>query len=195
MDYQEYFRQKYEQEDPWRFGSCPFEKTRHAAMSELALLKAPRRLIDLGCGEGHFLAYLLTRAPHLEVTGVELEPAAAARCRTRLAGSRAEIIAADLLAFLAARRPQDQGAYDVAVCGDVLYFLPPETVAGTVVPAVARLLRPKGGLVLSYADVNDHDWSVQVFLGRFRSLKQLYIKPLQDPPPWPWLVALLEADG
>ena len=42
MDYQDFFRERYEREDPWHFGSCPFEKIRHDAMIEFALSLRPR---------------------------------------------------------------------------------------------------------------------------------------------------------
>lgn len=192
MDYQSFFRERYEQEDPWHFGSCPFEGTRHAAMIEFALSLHPRAVLDLGCGEGHFLERLLGRAPGVKATGVEIDANAIARCRARLARFGARLVRADLLGFL---NSPVEASFDAAFCGDVLYYLAPEVVAGQVVPGVAQRLRPGGGLVVSYADVNDHQWTVEVFRGRFRLARQVYIKPVQDPPPWPWMVSLLVLEG
>ncbi|MGE5527739.1 MAG: class I SAM-dependent methyltransferase [Patescibacteria group bacterium] len=193
MDYQEFFRERYErEEDPWHFGTCPFEKIRHAAMIEFALTMRPRAALDLGAGEGHFLERLLIRAPGLRATGVELDARAQARCRTRLERYGADVIQADLLGYLASPAGDP---FDVAICGDVLYYLTPEIVTEQVQPGLVRRLRPGGGLVVSYADVNDHQWTVDVFLGRFRLARQVYIKPVQDPPPWPWMVSLLVLEG
>lgn len=195
MDYKEYFRRIYEVEDPWHYGTSLFEKVRFGAMTEFALACSPETVLDLGCGEGHFLEYLLRRAPGLRVTAVELEPVAAARCQARLAQYGVSLHVMDLVDFLAPRRPADSGLYDVAVCGDVLYYLPPQVVSTQVVPGVAHLVRSGGGLVLSYADANDHEWSLKVFRSRFKLEKRVYIKPVQDPPPWPWMVALLAKEG
>lgn len=203
MDYREFHRQKYEVEDPWHYGTSLYEKVRHAAMVEFVLARQPRAVLDLGCGEGHFLARLLNHAPGLRATGVEVDPAAAARCRERLAErqlesgagsfeeSRVEILCADLFDFLSPAGGARNAVYDAVVCGDVLYYLPPASVARQVVPGVASLLSPGGGLVVSYADINDHAWTVDVFRTRFRLEQQVYIRPLPDPPPWPWMVALL----
>lgn len=195
MDYADYFRRMYDREDPWSFGSSPFEKIRHSAMAEFILSLSPRRVLDLGCGEGHFLQHLLARSPEIRAVGIELEPRAAQRCRERLAGFRAEIIVSDLLDFLAGHPAGSGGPYDAIVCGDVLYFLNPETVAGRVAPAVKALLRPSGGLVLSYADVNSHEWTVDIFARLLTMRHAVYIRPMQEPPPWPWMVALLTREG
>lgn len=191
MDYASILREKYREEDPWHYATCLYERVRHAAMAEFALAAEAQRVLDLGCGEGHFLGYLLDRAPYLEAVGVELEPAAAARARTRLAHRRVTLYTQDLADFLA----EAAGQFDVAVCGDSLYYLAPDYVAARVVPGVARLLRPGGRLVVSYADVNDHGWTVEVFRPRFNLLRRIDLRPFQQPPPYPWVVALLEVVG
>jgi 2-polyprenyl-3-methyl-5-hydroxy-6-metoxy-1,4-benzoquinol methylase len=164
-------------------------------MAEFALARQPRTVLDLGCGEGHFLEGLLRQAPSLHVTGVDVEPVAAERCRARLAGHHAEILCRDLFDFLSPAERDRRAQYDVAVCGDVLYYLPPKEVARLDVPGIASLLSAGGSLVVSYADVNDHAWSVEVFRSAFKVEKEVYIKPVQEPPPWPWMAALLTLGG
>ena len=167
MDYQSFFRERYAQEDPWHFGSCPFEKIRQDAMIEFALSMRPQDTLDLGCGEGHFLGRLLSKAPGIKATGVEMDTNAISRSRSRLARFEARLVQADLLDFV--NSPVEE-SFDAIFCGDVLYYLTPEVVAGQVVPGVVQRLRPGGGLVVSYADVNDHQWTVEVFRDRFRQI-------------------------
>lgn len=189
MDYKEFSHQIYQTEDPWHFGTSLFEKARHAAMVEFVLANNPSKVIDLGCGEGHFLEHLLRKASAIEASGVELESKAATRCQKRLSSyPKTKIITADLLDFL---QEEPGELFDTVVCGDVLYYLPPDIVAAKVVPAIAHLVRKHGDLVISYADINDHSWNVEIFQSHFRIEKQVYIKPVQNPPPWPWMVALL----
>ena len=58
------------------------------------------RGIDLGCASGALLLLLLARAPHLHMTGIELDPEAAERARENLAANalegRGEIVCGDL---------------------------------------------------------------------------------------------------
>lgn len=188
-NYEEMCRE-YAREDPWSYGTCLYEKSRHAVMTEFALAGAPRSVLDLGCGEGHFLAHLLAKKPGLRATGVELVPEAAARCRSRLAGYDAAIHTADLLDFLAA--PPAGLQADAVICGDVLFLLPPELVSTRVVPGVAALLPPEGPLVISSAGMHDDKrWTVDAFTDRFRLVREMHLQPLIDPPPCTWYVSLL----
>ena len=193
MDYQDFFTKKYQAtEDPWDFETSLYERVRHASMTEFALINEPKQILDLGCGEGHFLSHLLSKAPKIAVTGVELIPKAAERCRLRLADYSAQVIVMDLLDYLATASGEP---FDVCVCGDVLYYLSPETVRQQVLPGLATRVRLGGNIVVSYADVNNHEWLTNIFAARFPLDKQVYIKPMQEPPPWPWVVQLFRMEG
>lgn len=188
--YYEEMRRQYAREDPWSYGSNLYEKARHAVMIEFALDGSPRSVLDLGCGEGHFLARLLAREPGLHATGVELISEAAERCRARLAGYDAFILTAGLQDFLA--DPPAGLRADVVICGDVLFMLPPEIVSARVVPGIADLLPPEGRLVISSAGLHDDKrWTVDAFAGRFRLIKEVHLQPLLDRPPCTWYISLL----
>lgn len=199
MDHKEYLRWLYGAVDPWHYGDSPFEKVRHDAMSRLALTLKPHRVLDLGCGEGHFLENLLEHAPDIQAVGVEYDERAAARARNRLNRFRVELVNTDLLDYLAEPRTEKRQSFDVVFCGDVLYYLCPPLssvdVAQRVVPGITALLRPQGGLVLSYTDVNSHKWTADIFLDRFRVVKSMSVHPEQKPPPWPWMIMLMVSEG
>lgn len=193
MDYKGFFQEKYHQtEDPWHFETSLYERVRHAAMTEFALAQSPQRILDLGCGEGHFLSHLLARSPKIEATGVELVSLAAERCRSRLSNFSVQVWEMDLLDYLA---QEHETRFDLCICGDVLYYLTPEVVRDRVLPGLDSIVRPGGAIIISYADVNNHDWLTEVFAQRFRLDKQVYIKPMQEPPPWPWVVTLFRVEG
>ena len=63
-----------------------------------------RRLLDVGCGFGDFLAYLHERGIRPEYTGIDLCEAMAARGRERF-GDQASFVACDALEYSPERRP------------------------------------------------------------------------------------------
>lgn len=133
-------------------GCAPYSDlmTRTQALVSEAVLDAypfarHRRLMDVGGGEGAFLAALAKRAPNLALALFDL-PAVAARARARLAAAgfsgRVEAIAGDML-----RDPLPRGA-DVISLVRVLHDHDDEA-ARTIVGAVHHALPRKGVLVLA----------------------------------------------
>lgn len=118
------------------------------------LASAPHRggsLLDIGCGEGTFLAAAEPLYRH--VAGIELDPNAASRAQHRL-GERVRAVPIEELDGVA--------AYDVVTLFEVLEHVrnPLETLR-----VAARLLKPGGTLVVSVpnrmrpgADADDTDW-------------------------------------
>lgn len=152
----------YRQEDPWHFASNVYEKIRHRAMLELALLNDPNNVLDLGCGEGHFLKLLLTTKPDLKAVGVELIEEAAARARKRLQSLQATIVTRDLVQFLKSDN-LSQGPYDLIILGEVLYFGVEEEQIDFVVKAVVEMLSPKGTVLLSHFNPDFTGWILERF--------------------------------
>ena len=130
-------------------GCAPYSDlmTRTQALVSEAVLDAypfarHRRLMDVGGGEGAFLAALAKRAPNLALALFDL-PAVAARARARLAAAgfsgRVEAIAGDML-----RDPLPRGA-DVISLVRVLHDHDDEaarTIVGAVHHALPREGRP-----------------------------------------------------
>ena len=110
---------------------------------ELAARFKGRRILDYGCGDGTFLALLMSgsSAP-AEALGVEIDEAQVTDCRSRL-GSRPGL-RFDLIASL--DHDSQQGRYDGVVCMEVLEHA---AALGTVIDRMWRVLAPSGTLIVS----------------------------------------------
>jgi ubiquinone/menaquinone biosynthesis C-methylase UbiE len=93
------------------------------------------RLLDLGCGTGHYMKSL--REQGFEVAGVDASPAMLQHARTNNPG--AEIHEADV-----ATLPFANGRFDYVLCIEVLRYLSNPTPA---IQEIARVLKP-GGIAL-----------------------------------------------
>lgn len=116
-----------------------------------ALACAPRRALDVGCGEGRFCRMLRQRG--IETVGLDPTPALLARARARdPGGTYVEGVAEQL--------PFDDGAFDLVVSYLTLIDIPDVV---TAIHQMARVLAPGGTLLI--ANLNgfntacaDRDW-------------------------------------
>jgi 2-polyprenyl-3-methyl-5-hydroxy-6-metoxy-1,4-benzoquinol methylase len=93
------------------------EYRRRLALRLLERRGAPRRLLDIGCGNGEFLATAASRWPAAELRGLELSEAAVAEARRKVPSAR--IRACDLL--VQDGPPADEAGWAThAVCSEVL---------------------------------------------------------------------------
>jgi SAM-dependent methyltransferase len=123
-----------------------FEPRALRALTKIPGVRRPRRILDIGCGQGHYLADLLTRFRDALGVGIEIDPRVAEEARRRLAEAdvtrRAEIRVAD---FLHAEPPP--GRFDLILLNHNLhYFAPAQRV-----PLLRRahaLLDDRGVLVV-----------------------------------------------
>jgi SAM-dependent methyltransferase len=94
------------------------------ALERIPGAKRPRRVLDIGCGQGHYLADLLTRFRDAFGVGVEIDPRIAEQARRRLAEAdvtrRAEIRVGD---FLTAELPA--GRFDLILLNHNLHYFAP----------------------------------------------------------------------
>jgi SAM-dependent methyltransferase len=100
------------------------------------LPEPPRRAIDLGCGNGRFLAALAERGA--AVTGVDAYADSLARAKAR--APAATLLAADVTAV-----PLEDAGFDLVAALDVLEHLEPSRLLAEA----RRLLAPGGRLLLS----------------------------------------------
>lgn len=98
-----------------------------------------RRILDAGCGDGLYAAWLADRGG--DVVGIDLSEEMVSVARDRY-GDAAEFQQADLTEDI----PAEDDAFDLVVCQHVFSHLP--AVEGAL-SEFARVLRPGGELVLS----------------------------------------------
>jgi ubiquinone/menaquinone biosynthesis C-methylase UbiE len=145
------------------------------------------RLLDLACGNGRFLAQVLTAFPRLPATGLDLSPAYCAEARVRLA----RWPQVELANGAAEQAPFDDASFDAITCVYLFHELPPR-VRREVVAEIARLLKPGGVLVLADSvqtgDAADLDRMLEYFPVGFH--EPYFASYLGENLP-----ALLEHDG
>ncbi len=129
--------------DPWGFETSPYERAKYDAT--LRLLPPDRRFgdaLELGCSIGVFSRRLAPRCDRL----LAIDCAAAALARARDASAAHGNIRFEQ-AMLPGGYPAD-GAWDLVVISELLYFLSPTDV-GVLASHVVRSLRPGGTVVLA----------------------------------------------
>lgn len=123
--------------------SSYFEHGR-ADVLELIPLEA-QEVLDLGCGAG-MLGVAIKERQAARVIGVERDPDAAARARSRLDALHEDDLESDSVRF-------EPSQFDVVVCADVLEHLArPERV----LRRVHSWLKPSGTLIVSLPNVRHH---------------------------------------
>jgi SAM-dependent methyltransferase len=86
-------------------------------ISELAATERPRRILEVGCGEGIVMAALAARLPGTRFDGLEFD-------ETALEGARARCPGATLVRGDACALPFGDQSFDLVVCLEVLEHLP-----------------------------------------------------------------------
>jgi SAM-dependent methyltransferase len=122
-----------------RIGRLEARQAGERVLAEV-LPAAPRRVLDLGCGDGRLAALVLAhRTAVEEVVCVDRSPAMLARARANFAGdARVEVVVGDLEVPLAV-----PGTFDVIVSGFAIHHLTDERKQQLLAEAV-DLLAPGG---------------------------------------------------
>jgi ubiquinone/menaquinone biosynthesis C-methylase UbiE len=122
----------------------------HRALAKLTRLRPGQTILDLGCGRGRSLGYLLElTAPAGRVTGLDLSPellelAGRAHAQAIAAGSL-QLLQHDAIKTL----PLGDGSFDAVLCQNVLECIPDKAA---FLRQCHRILRPGGLLVLGHHD-------------------------------------------
>jgi SAM-dependent methyltransferase len=100
-------------------------------VSDLAATERPRRVLEVGCGEGIVLAAMAARLPGTRFDGLELDETTLEQARTRCPGAR--LVRGD-----ACELPFEDRSFDLVVCLEVLEHLPEPARALRELKRVAR---------------------------------------------------------
>ena len=134
-------------------GSRVIEGRALKALFRIPGARGARRVLDVGCGEGVYLARLLVRHRDSLGDGVELDPVVAARARSRLAAAgvqrRAEIHVGD---FTEIDLPH--GMYDLVLLNNNIYYFADEE-REPLFERILRHLSPRGILAIQSPVISD----------------------------------------
>ncbi|MFE5739737.1 class I SAM-dependent methyltransferase [Streptomyces celluloflavus] len=104
------------------------------------LLGSPRTALEIGCGTGRALAFLLSQG--VKVTGLDLSPVAVKHLTERWGSTGAEFLCAEVLEHLAASTETYDAVYSIF---GAVWFTDPVKL----LPLVAKRLNPGGALIFS----------------------------------------------
>lgn len=123
--------------------TSPRVRERFEAMLALLPDRPYRRILDLGCAEGHLVELIIGRFPDAQVLGIDFIPLAIERARTRCrACPRATFEQLDF------GRQDIPGAFDLIFCTGTLEYGPSLTQLKTIRDRIMRALVTNGCLFL-----------------------------------------------
>ena len=125
--------------DPYHFDSNPYEAAKLDDLLDVIGEGPFRRALEVGCSIGSFTERLAPRCEQLLAT--DISEAAAERARERLAGHPQVRVERRTIPG-----EMPDGAFDLIVCSDVLYYLPAWRLKRTLGLLAARL-EPGGSIV------------------------------------------------
>jgi SAM-dependent methyltransferase len=116
-----FFEEQWKKGDPWSLGSSPWEKQRLVRLRDVVADRRYPRVLEIGCGSGHFTERLVPLADSL--LGLDVSPAAIEAARARFVSSpfasRLEFRAQNI--FEADLR--GAGPFDLVVLTETVYYL------------------------------------------------------------------------
>jgi ubiquinone/menaquinone biosynthesis C-methylase UbiE len=131
------------------------------------------KLLELGCGEGLFLAQAAAVNPGWELWGVDNSPDRISRAKTRLSGKNAYLSVED-----AANLSFDDGYFDVAVCVNVFFNMPSIEVVKKTLAQMKRVSRNDGRLIFDFRNSQNPLLALKYKLAPFydRTVRDLPLK-------------------
>jgi SAM-dependent methyltransferase len=129
--------------DPWGFERSAEEQARFQKTWDLVPPGAYRRILEIGCAEGHFTEQIASRFPDAEVQALDLLPLALERAKARCAGRpRVRFHCLDI------GKDPIEGAFDLIFCMGVLEYGPAFGELDAIRRSIVGALRPSGCLVI-----------------------------------------------
>ena len=136
-----YFERRFAVRDPWSYETSEYERTKYRRTLEAIAPVAGEQILEIGCAEGVFTAWLAERGAH--VLAVDICERALVRAKHRCAQwPEARFACCDI-----ACGPPLQGSFDVVLCAEVLYYLHHHGLC-LARDRLVSALRPAGRVVL-----------------------------------------------
>lgn len=133
----------HEKTDPWNFDGSVEEQGRFQKTWELVPAGSYRRILEVGCAEGHFTEQIAGRFPDAQILAIDLVPLALERARARSAGRpNVRFRCHDI-----GKQPID-GTFDLIFCMGVLEYGPGLSELDSVRASIVDALGPGGYLLL-----------------------------------------------
>ena len=175
-----------------RIATVPQRLAGEAALAEF-LPAAPRRALDLGCGDGRLIRLVLDGRPDVEeIVGVDNSPPMLDRARANFAGDRrVTLLPGDLREPLAAF-----GRFDVVTSGFAIHHLP-DTRKQTLFGEVVGLLEPDGifaNLEVVESATPELQAAFEAAIGRPGGDPEDQLAPVEDQLAWMRAAGLQQVD-
>jgi len=153
----EYFDGIFQEPDPWRYFTSPYERTKYQRQMEIIKdhRPEPERILEIGSAEGAQTALLAERFQSADITAVEISSQAVKRARENLKPylDRVELINEDVAKYEPMLR---DGSYDVCLWSESIYYLGAKLTVTETFDLLARMVgKLKDGGLLVSANVVD----------------------------------------
>ena len=139
------------------------DKIRRAALAICA--QSSGRLLEVGCGEGLFLAQLAKLNPRVEIWGVDNWPEILARARERFGKDRVTQI--KLVEAKAGHLPFEDAYFDVVVFINVLICIGSWEDVKAAFKEISRVARPGAKLILEFRNSRNALLKLKYKLAKF----------------------------
>ena len=145
--------------------------TRAAALRFIA--GSGGKLLDLGCGEGLFLAQAAAAKPEWELWGVDNSGVRVEQAQKRLAGKNVHLSVED-----ATHLSFKDGFFDKVICINVLFNMPGIDLVRAAVLEMKRVVKDDGRLIFDFRNADNPLLALKYGLAPFydRTVKDLPLK-------------------
>lgn len=139
------------------------DKVRRSALEMVG--RGPQRVLEIGCGEGLFLAQLGKSSPGIELWGVDNNPQRIKQARQRLMALGLDKVHLSCEDGVSINFPG--GFFDTVVCINVLFNLPAIEAVMKVFGEMSRVIKPSGRIVFDIRNSANPLLGIKYFLAPY----------------------------